>query len=82
MEGSDMTPLDGFLMIAGFAWGCLPFIEGLIERRSPGFRRSPQKLAPSPWIWSQNQALEISPAGHPPAVQGCPEGRGGSKSAI
>jgi hypothetical protein len=50
MEGSDMTPLDGFLMIAGFAWGCLPIIEWLIERRSPGFRRSPQKLAPSPWI--------------------------------
>ena len=50
MEGSDMTPLDGFLMIAGFAWGCLPIIEWLIERRSPGFRQSPQKLAPSPWI--------------------------------
>ena len=45
-----MTPVDGFLMIAGFAWGCLPMIEWLIERRSPGFKRSPQKLAPSPWI--------------------------------
>jgi hypothetical protein len=49
-EGSDMTPVDGFLMIAGFAWGCLPMIEWLIERRSPGFKRSSQKLAPSPWI--------------------------------
>jgi hypothetical protein len=49
-EGSDMTPLDGFLMIAGFAWGCLPIFEWLIDRRSPGFKRSPQKLAPSPWI--------------------------------
>jgi hypothetical protein len=49
-EGSDMTPLDGFLMIAGFVWGCLPFIEGLIERRSPGYKRSPQRLAASPWI--------------------------------
>jgi hypothetical protein len=45
-----MTPLDGFLMIAGFAWGCLPIFEWLIDRRSPGFKRSPQKLAPSPWI--------------------------------
>ncbi|HEY5085272.1 MAG TPA: hypothetical protein VII48_12145 [Rhizomicrobium sp.] len=45
-----MTPLDGFLMIAGFAWGCLPIFEWLIERRSPGLRRNPQKLAPSPWI--------------------------------
>jgi len=49
-EGSDMTPIDGFLMIAGFAWGCLPIFEWLIERRSPGFKRSSQKLAPSPWI--------------------------------
>jgi hypothetical protein len=49
-EGSDMTPFDGFLMIAGFAWGCLPIFEWLIERRSPGFKRRPQKLAPSPWI--------------------------------
>ena len=49
-EGSDMTPFDGFLMIAGFAWGCLPIFEWLIERRLPGLRRSPQKLAPSPWI--------------------------------
>ena len=40
-----MTPLDGFLMIAGFAWGCLPIIECLIERRSLGFKRSPQRLA-------------------------------------
>jgi hypothetical protein len=45
-----MTPFDGFLMIAGFAWGCLPIFEWLIERRLPGVRRSPQKLAPSPWI--------------------------------
>jgi hypothetical protein len=49
-EGSDMTPVDGFLMIAGFAWGCLPIFEWLIERRSPRLRRSPRKLAPSPWI--------------------------------
>jgi len=45
-----MTPLDGFLMIAGFTWGCLPLIEWLIERRSLGFKRNSQKLAPSPWI--------------------------------
>jgi hypothetical protein len=49
-EGSDMTPLDGFLMIAGFTWGCLPIFEWLIDRRSPGFKQSRQKLAPSPWI--------------------------------
>ena len=49
-EGSDMTPLDGFLMIAGFAWGCLPIFEWLIDRRSSGFKHRQQKLAPSPWI--------------------------------
>jgi hypothetical protein len=45
-----MTPLDGFLMIAGFAWGCLPIIEWLAARRSPGFKRNPQPAALSPWI--------------------------------
>ncbi len=45
-----MTPLDGLLVIAGFALGCLPMIEWLIERRSAEFKPSARPLAASPWI--------------------------------
>jgi hypothetical protein len=48
-EGRAMTPLDGFLVIAGFALGCRPLIEWLTRRRSRGLRRT-SRLAPSPWI--------------------------------
>jgi hypothetical protein len=49
-EGRAMTPLDGFLVIAGFALGCRPLIEWLTRRRSPGLGRRHSRLAPSPWI--------------------------------
>jgi hypothetical protein len=50
-RGSEMTPLDGLLVIAGFALGCLPMVEWRLRRASVGpFKRVERRLAASPWI--------------------------------
>jgi len=52
-SAASMTSFDGLLMIVGFALGCWPIIERLIQPKSLApeqFRRRRHSLAETPWI--------------------------------